>query len=71
MKLIDVLVKLANGEIKNGTKLKINGQAIVSTEFTYNGLEFTDNDDDVYGFDDYNFINEKFLNEEVKYDDGE
>ena len=59
MKMIDVLQKVANGEIKEGTKLILNDYL----HFIFNGRVF---ESDLYLLENCMFLKEEDLNQEVE-----
>ena len=59
MKMIDVLQKLANGEIKEGTKIILNDYL----HFIFNGRVF---ESDLYLLENCMFLKEEDLNQEVE-----
>lgn len=67
MKLIDVLVKLCNGEIKKGTKLIIDFSYEQDSPeiYVYDGESFIDESDDYQWLEEYGASTE-ILNTEVK-----
>lgn len=67
MKLIDVLVKQCNGEIKKGTKLIVDFSYEQDSPeiYVYDGESFIDESDDYHWLEDYGARTET-LNTEVK-----
>lgn len=59
MKLIEVLQKVANSEIKKGTKLWLE-----ECSFNFNGDSFTN---EQYPFGNSSFLSTRFLNKEVEF----
>lgn len=59
MKLIEVLQKVANGEIEKGTKLWLE-----ECSFNFNGDSFTN---EQYPFGNSSFLSTRFLNKEVEF----
>lgn len=59
MKLIEVLKKVANGEIEKGTKLWFE-----ECSFNFNGDSFTN---EQYPFGNSSFLSTRFLNKEVEF----
>lgn len=59
MKMIEVFIKLANGEIEKGTKLWLE-----ECSFNFNGDSFTN---EQYPFGNSSFLSTRFLNKEVEF----
>ena len=68
MKMIDVLIKLANGEIKDQTTLKIHDPVNTLYTYTFNGKykSFYSNTEYSRELGNYFKINDNFLNREVE-----
>lgn len=68
MKMIDVLIKLANGEIKDQTILKIHDPVNTLYTYTFNGKykSFYSNTEYSRELGNYFKINDNFLNREVE-----
>lgn len=68
MKMIDVLIKLANGEIKDQTTLKIHDPVNTLYTYTFNGKykSFYSNTEYSIELGNYFKINDNFLNREVE-----
>lgn len=58
MKIIEILKKIANGEIEKGTKLWLE-----ECSFNFNGDSFTN---EQYPFGNSSFLSTRFLNKEVE-----
>lgn len=59
MKIIEILQKVANGEIEKGTKLWLE-----ECSFNFNGDSFTN---EQYPFGNSSFLSTRFLNKEVEF----
>lgn len=59
MKIIEILKKIANGEIEKGTKLWLE-----ECSFNFNGDSFTN---EQYPFGNSSFLSTRFLNKEVEF----
>lgn len=59
MKVIEILQKVANGEIEKGTKLWLE-----ECSFNFNGDSFTN---EQYPFGNSSFLSTRFLNKEVEF----
>lgn len=68
MKMIEVMIKLANGEIKDQTTLKIHDPVDTLYTYTFNGKykSFYSNTEYSRELGDYFKINDNFLNREVE-----